>query len=173
MLRSKHNFLFLGLIIMNTYAINKQRIDAHAIETMCHNLHTQITKDAYEPDLIVGISRGGLVPLGYLSGEKMFNMRNTLSVVVKSYEGDQQGEISLLHPIHFEDLNKYKNILVVDDIVDSGQTIQFIIDTLKANLAHASIKVAVLYYKPKVSQVKPDYYVQETEDWIVFPWEQS
>jgi hypoxanthine phosphoribosyltransferase len=175
MLHSKYNFLFLSLTLltMNTYTVNKQSVNAHIIENMCQDLYQKMNNDSYTPDLIIGISRGGLVPLGYLAGEKMFNIRNTLSVAVKSYEGDQHGEISLLHPIHFEDLKQYKNILVVDDIVDSGQTVRFVLDTLKTNLPNASIKTAVLYYKPKVSELKPDYYMQETEDWIIFPWEQN
>jgi len=167
--------LFLGLMLatMNTHTVHKQSVDAHAIEQMCQGLYSTMNNDSYTPDLIIGISRGGLVPLGYLAGEKMFNMRNTLSIAVKSYEGDKQGEINLLHPIHFDDFTQYKNILVVDDIVDSGQTVRFVLDTLKAHLKDASIKTAVLYYKPKVSALKPDYYAQETDDWIIFPWEQD
>ncbi len=156
---------------MNTNMISKQNININAIQSMCQDLYDKINNEGYKPDLIVGISRGGLVPLGYLTGEKMFNIRNTLSVAVKSYEGNKQGEISLLHPIHFEDFTHYKSVLVVDDIVDSGQTVRFVLDILKTNLPNASIKTAVLYYKPKISVINPDYYVHETEDWIVFPWE--
>ncbi len=158
---------------MNTNTIPKQNINTNVIKNMCQELYNTINNESYARDLIIGISRGGLVPLGYLAGEKMFNTRNTMSIAVESYESDQQGEITLLHPIHFEDFKKYKNILVVDDIVDSGQTIRFVLDTLKANLPNASIKTAVLYHKPKVAALTPDYYVQETDDWIVFPWEQD
>jgi hypoxanthine phosphoribosyltransferase len=48
--------------------------------------------------------------------------------------------------------------------------LDFVIKLIKEALPNATIKTAVLFYKPK-SKIKPDYYVEETTDWIVFPWE--
>ena len=61
------------------------------------------------------------------------------------------------------DFYKYEpgTILVVDDIADTGETII---------VQHIIYPTATLFYKPR-SVVKPTFYVRETSDWIVFPWE--
>ncbi|MGE0207493.1 MAG: phosphoribosyltransferase, partial [Candidatus Babeliales bacterium] len=63
-----------------------------------------------------------------------------------------------------------KYILIVDDLVDTGETMKFLIEALKDSLPKTTIKIATLYYKP-TSCIKPDYYIEETTNWIVFPWE--
>ncbi len=60
--------------------------------------------------------------------------------------------------------------MLIDDLVDSGNTMHEILAMLKSELPEATIKIATLCYKPH-SIVKPDYFVATTEDWIVFPWE--
>src|SRR3989304_2951772 len=77
----------------------KKHVDMETIERMCVSVHQQVKKDGFKPDLLVGLSRGGLVPLGYLAGEKMFNNRNTRTINLASYDdGGKQSEIRLLVP---------------------------------------------------------------------------
>jgi len=69
------------------------------------------------------------------------------------------------------DGNNYRNagsILLVDDIVDTGKVMREII----VQCAGLPLKTAALYCKPHTTY-KPDYYVRETVDWIVFPWERD
>lgn len=63
------------------------------------------------------------------------------------------------------DLSQYK-ILIIDDIVDTGLTMKFIIDGIN----NTNIYTSSLFYKPH-SNFCPDFYVYKTQDWIVFPWE--
>lgn len=58
---------------------------------------------------------------------------------------------------------------LVDEIVDSGQSLKLIIDHINQQGA-SEVKTATLYYKPS-SIIKPDYYEKETSKWIIFPWE--
>lgn len=151
----------------------KKVITADQIGSLCEQLYAQISADNFKPDLIIGLSRGGLVPLGYLSGETMFDMRNVITIGLKSYEKSKQSDISIIFPLQQEVIKSAKSILVVDDLVDTGKTILFITKLLKEHNPHANIKVATLLYKPTSALCSPDYYVQETDQWIVFPWEKS
>ena len=65
-------------------------------------------------------------------------------------------------------------MLIIDDVFDTGQTIQAVIEHLrvKARLNTPSdIRIAVPYYKPSrnVSDYTPDYFLHETERWLKFP----
>ena len=149
----------------------KVYVSHERVEKMCHEIFHQVLEQNFKPDLLIGISRGGLIPLGLLAGEQMFDLRTTLSLSVESYEKQKQSQIKLLLPLHAEDIAQYKSILVADDIVDSGKTFEFVTSLLKSKLPNAEIKTAALFYKPESSVVQPDFYVEKTDQWIVFPWE--
>ena len=75
-------------------------------------------------------------------------------------------------PVISQDVNveiRRKNILLVDDLVDTGESIKCALDYLNLKDPE-TVKVATLLMKPW-SKIKPDYYVEETTDWIVFPHE--
>jgi hypoxanthine phosphoribosyltransferase len=121
----------------------------------------------YKFDRVIGISRGGLIPGVFLSHK--FNAPFT-AVGVSSYNDETHLQESLIcdtPDVIFEGWEGL--ILIVDDIADSGKTLQF----LQSKIAHndkISVVIATLYYK-EGSIVKPDYYVETTSRWIVFPWE--
>lgn len=152
----------------------KQYVTYEHHDIMCQKLHQAMSNNGVKPDLIVGLPRGGLVAAALLAGERMFNMRKITTISVASYNDDmQQGKLELLLPFHPEDFEAYQNILIVDDLVDSGKTIAFISNLLKTNLKQAQVTTAALFYKPKNAEFKPDYYVEDTDKWIVFPWEKQ
>src|SRR6266481_1655671 len=95
----------LSLIYFASLAgdVNKVTFSAEQIERMCVKLHGIIKKDAFTPDLILAVSRGGLVPTGFLVNEKMFDMRNVSVICIKSYSDMKQGGMSLVMPFHIED----------------------------------------------------------------------
>lgn len=64
---------------------------------------------------------------------------------------------------------KGRNVLVVDDVADSGKSLVAITDYLKRRKPNR-LKVVTLYTKPKTSRV-PDYFAKSTGAWIIFPWE--
>ena len=142
------------------------------MQEMCASIYKQALADNFKPELLVCLSRGGLVPLGYLSGETMFNNRDTRIINLTSYEGDQQqASVTLLTPIRAEDYAGFGSLLVIDDLVDSGKSIEFVLQELKKVIpTDCVIKVATLFYKER-STIKPNYYDAVTDKWIVFPWD--
>jgi hypoxanthine phosphoribosyltransferase len=84
-------------------------------------------------------------------------------VQAKHYKGKIKEKRIILSPI----LGKIKGpVLIVDDIVDSGETAL----AVKKKLGKSNIDLAVIF-KKHWSKVKPDYYVAKTDKWVVFPWE--
>ncbi|AEH25143.1 phosphoribosyltransferase [Pyrococcus yayanosii] len=122
----------------------------------------------YRPDVIVGVARGGLIPAVRLS--HILNDVPLKVIDVKFYKGiDERAEKPVITiPIH-GDL-KGKKVVIVDDVSDTGKTLEVVIDEVK-KLGAKDVKVACLAMKPWTSVV-PDYYVFRTDKWIVFPWEE-
>jgi len=82
----------------------------------------------------------------------------------------------MIREIILQFLRPAQNILLVDDVFDTGRTIETIISKLSAEMGGANklnIKVAVPWYKPNrnVTRHIPDYYLHQTDDWLVFPHE--
>lgn len=122
-------------------------------------------------DNIMVITRGGMVPACLIS-EKT-GIRNILCAAVMFYNNQEQ---TLPEPIFLqfpEDSQIYgKRILVIDDVWDSGTTIMAVRERLVR--AGGNIDVCVLNYKPTRSKFpgeKPDFYAEETDGWIVYPWD--
>ena len=74
-----------------------------------------------------------------------------------------------------KNLNAEDRLLLVDDVFDSGHSINQIITDLQNECQKSipEIKIATPYFKPRENQTKiaPDFYLYETEDWLVFPHE--
>jgi hypoxanthine phosphoribosyltransferase len=78
------------------------------------------------------------------------------------------GEARITQPLNVS--LKGKNVLIVDDVADTGETIRLVKEHVKSMLAK-DIRIAVIDYK-KTSKFVPDYYAAEMEGWkwIVYPW---
>jgi len=122
-------------------------------------------------DCILAVARGGLVP-ACLIGERA-GIRHIVCAAVMLYEGEERR-----HPepvfIQFPDEAhmRGRHVLVVDDVWDSGSTIVAVRERLRR--AGARADVCVLHYKPARSRFpgdKPDFYAEETDAWIVYPWD--
>lgn len=119
----------------------------------------------FEPDYFLVIARGAMTLAHCLS--HAMNVRSMGFVRARSYEGKEQKGLEL-SPL--PDLGGAKKIIVLDDIVDSGKTMQAIMQEAKQSYPHKTIKTASLFYKESAS-VEPDYYVRTSHDWIEFFWE--
>ena len=81
-------------------------------------------------------------------------------------------------PHLIEQANASDSLLIVDDVFDSGRSVKALIEELskqmRLNMPN-DVRVATPYYKPKNTAVDmvPDYFVHESEDWLVFPHEVS
>ena len=118
-------------------------------------------------DLVVGIARGG-IPAAMVVSDRLGVRIDTITV--KSYSGiAARGSVSILSTLS-EDV-KEKRVLLVDDLVDQGDTMIGVKRFLGEKGAKI-VETAVLFKKPW-SKTHPDYFLETTEEWIVFPFELS
>lgn len=119
----------------------------------------------FKPDMIIGISRGGLVPARIMSD--ILGIKDVAILGVRFYsEIGKTGE----GPVITQDITmdiKGKKILIVDDVADSGKSLIFARERLKDA---KEVRTATLHYKPG-SEYRPDYFVETATAWIVYPWE--
>lgn len=120
-------------------------------------------------DVMLAITRGGLVPAGMLAYR--LRLRNILVAAVEYYDdAGQPGP----HPTFFQfpadPLLRGQRVLVVDEVWDSGTTIAAVIDRVRQ--AGGIPTTAVLHYKPGRSRVEgvPDVHAVETDRWVVYPF---
>jgi hypoxanthine phosphoribosyltransferase len=126
-----------------------------------------VAADGYRPDMILGIARGGLLVaggVGYALGVK-----NTFTMNVEFYTGvDERLELPMILP-PVPDLVDFQEtrLLIVDDVADTGATLQLVQEFCAGKVAE--VRCAVLYEKPR-SIVRCEYVWRRTDRWIIFPW---
>jgi uncharacterized protein len=130
-------------------------------------LAERIHADAYLPDVILAIARGGLLVAGALS--YALGVKNTYTMNVEFYTAPDERLPApmILPPVpELVDLREAK-LLIADDVADTGRTLALV----KAFCAGkvTEVRTAVLYAKPQ-SVVECDYVWRRTDRWIVFPW---
>ncbi|AXX87597.1 putative nucleotide phosphoribosyltransferase [Malaciobacter marinus] len=120
----------------------------------------------YEPDILLAVARGGLT-LSHLMAQAM-DMRNLYALNSIHYEGELK--LDTFNIFNIPDVSHAKRVLVVDDIVDSGETMEEILKVLKEKFPNVEFKLATIFYK-KSAVLQPDYTVREAKEWIDFFWE--
>ncbi|MFH2024116.1 MAG: phosphoribosyltransferase [Candidatus Micrarchaeota archaeon] len=130
----------------------------------CEQLASMIK---HKPDVIIGISRGGLVPARILSD--ILAVKEIKIIGASFYTNIEKTKDTLSITQHISEELNDKSVLIVDDVADSGKSLKEVYDYIIKKGAK-KIKTATLHYKPK-SIFKPDYYVMITDAWIVYPWE--
>lgn len=120
------------------------------------------------PDVVLAISRGGLVPAGMLGYRLGWRDMLVASVVVYD-EGGFRGHAEFLQFPADEHL-RGRHVVVIDEVWDSGTTIAAVVERIVA--AGGRPTTAVLHYKPARSRVDlvPDHFVVETDAWVVYPF---
>ncbi|MBU3013748.1 phosphoribosyltransferase [Poseidonibacter lekithochrous] len=120
----------------------------------------------YEPDVLLAVARGGLT-LAHLMAQAM-DMRNLYTLNSVHYEGELK--LDTFNVFNIPDVSHAKRVLIIDDIVDSGETMEEILKILKEKFPNVEFKLATLFYK-KTAVLQPDYTVREATQWIDFFWE--
>lgn len=144
-------------------------------------LGLQIFESGYRPSFIVGVWRGG-TPVGIAVQEVLDLLgckTDHFAIRTSSYYGmdKQSKEVKVFGLQHLVDtINVDDNLLIIDDIFDSGRSVDAIIQTLKEKCRRNTpddIRVATVYYKPSRNATTrvPDFYLHETDEWTVFPHE--
>lgn len=130
-------------------------------------LADQIAAAGERPDIVIAIARGGLVPAGALAYALGTKAAGTLNVEFYTDVHETLDEPVVLEPMLDTSALAGKNLLVVDDVADSGRTLALVTDLLSGH--GAQVRTAVLYTKPR-SVIRPDFSWRETDLWITFPW---
>ena len=146
-----------------------RKVSWHEVDTCVATVGQAIRAARFRPDCIVAVLKGGMVPARLLSD--YFSSIEIYPIRVKAYAGTRK-----LPRVRLESF-RYpigcKRVLLVDDIHDSGQTLQKVIRHLQRRHPHA-LRTATLFYKHNALH-PPDFHARTVAPnvWVVFPWERN
>jgi hypoxanthine phosphoribosyltransferase len=167
--------------------MNKRFIRANDLLRDSFQLAANIHKAGFEPDFLVGLWRGGsAVGIAVQEGLDFFGTSTDHIAIRTSYSGAQRytemvskADQIRVHGLQYllENLCSHHSMLIVDDVYSTGSSVKAVIDQLaqktRRNLP-ADIRVASVWYRPTPRTLRtPDYFVHETDDWLVLPYELS
>ena len=140
-------------------------VNCTELKLLSHQLAKKIKQTENNFNVIVAIARGGLSVANLLS--YILDLPVT-TISVSTYTGMKKQNTPHIEYGAAKEVEGC-NVLLVDDVADSGETLSFCQNYLKKHKV-ASLSLATLFYKPS-STVKPDFFVKQTKDWVVFPYE--
>ena len=119
-------------------------------------------------DAFVPISRGGL-SMGQMLGE-FYNIREVYAINTIGYDDTQK--LDEVRVFNVPNLQDAKNVLIVDDIVDSGDTLVEVLKVLQSKYPQINFYTASIFYKP-TAIIEPTWWVKEPKGWIEFFWSED
>lgn len=137
--------------------------------------------DGFKVDFAIALWRGGCF-IGSCMHEafkwKGLEVDHVAIRTSKYYGVDQARSTVQVHSLGYlsERLTKESKVLIIDDIFDTGHTLEAVLDTLRLRLKERmpdDVRIATVYYKESRNESKlvPNYYIHKTDRWIVFPHE--
>ena len=165
--------------------MEKRYIGADDLLRDSFQLAATVHDAGFEPDFLVGLWRGGSsVGIAVQEGLEYFGIKTDHIAIRTSYSGaDRYSEMVSkaeqirVHGLQYllENLSAHHSMLIVDDVYSTGSSVNAVIEQLarktRRNLPH-DIRIASVWYRPSEKTVKtPDYFVHETSDWLVLPYE--
>ena len=161
--------------------VEKSYISAQSLLEDSFRLGMQILESGFRPSFIVGVWRGG-TPVGIAVQELLdfFGVQTDhIAIRTSFYKGIGQTDSKIrIHGMQYiiDHVNADQGLLIVDDVFDSGLSIDAVISHLKRRSrrnAPTDTRIATVYYKPRNNRTErtPDYFVHETDHWLVFPHE--
>jgi xanthine phosphoribosyltransferase len=166
---------------MNKIYLTWQDVEHHTQEIL-----RQIHADAWRPDYVVGLTRGGLVPANLISQYLDCRME-TLKVSLRD-DTECESNLWMAEDAFGHEMEQPKNILIVDDINDTGATLNYIREDWPSGcfpdnpcwtkVWGSNVRVAVLVDNESskseipISYSAVDINKAEQDSWIVFPWEE-
>lgn len=128
------------------------------------NLSKQLKE--YQPDTLLAIARGG-VTLGHF----LANALNTRRLfTINSIHYDDTKKLDTFEIFNIPNLNDAKKVVIIDDIIDSGETMGEILKILNEKFPKTEFKVATIFYKP-TAVLQADFKIKQAHEWIDFFWE--
>ena len=165
--------------------MNKSFVTADDLLLDSFRLAAEVYESGFRPDFLVGLWRGGsAVGIAVQEGLDHFGVETDHIAIRTSYRGqqyysnmvDKAGAIRVhgLRYLH-ERISSHHSMLIVDDAYSSGFSVNAVIEQLRRkarrNLPH-DIRIATVWYRPTERTIRPpDFFVHETTDWLVLPYE--
>ena len=141
------------------------------IDRITDELVIKIRESNFKPDYLVGITNGGLIPLYFLT-KKLGDISEVFTVAATSYDKDRKKDLQILH-VPSVDMTG-KKVLLVDEITETGDTLNSVKEVLMEKCHPMEIKTVTLGVNIEKTKIYPDFYgVKESGDWVVFPWEKE
>jgi len=167
--------------------MNERFIAADDLLRDSFQLAANIFNAGFEPDFLVGLWRGGsAVGIAVQEGLEYFGTRTDHIAIRTSYTGAPgysqmvgKADAIRVHGLQYllENLSAHHSMLIVDDVYSTGSSVNAVIRQLaqktRRNLP-GDIRIATVWYRPTEKTLRtPDYYVHETGEWLVLPYELS
>jgi len=167
--------------------MNERFIAADDLLRDSFQLAANIHDAGFKPDFLVGLWRGGSsVGIAVQEGLDYFGVKTDHIAIRTSYTGARnysqmvsKADSIRVHGLQYllENLSSHHSMLIVDDVYSTGSSVSAVINQLtrktRRNLPN-DIRVASVWYRPTEKTLRtPDYFVHETKDWLVLPYELS
>lgn len=167
--------------------VTRNFVNANDLLLDSFRLAVNIHQSGFKPDFLVGLWRGGsAVGIAVQEGLDHFGIDTDHIAIRTSYCGQlsyskmvDKGKSIRAHGLRYlhERVCEHHSMLIVDDVYSSGSSVKAVIDQLRKksrkNLPH-DIRIATVWYRPTERTIRPpDYFVHETRDWLILPYELS
>ena len=167
--------------------MNERFIGADDLLQDSFQLAANIYEAGFKPDFLVGLWRGGsAVGIAVQEGLDYFGVKTDHIAIRTSYTGARgysqmisEGDNIRVHGLQYllENLCSHHSMLIVDDVYSTGSSVTAVISQLarktRRNLPQ-DIRIGTVWYRPSEKTLRtPDYFVHETNDWLVLPYELS
>jgi len=159
--------------------MKKQYISAQSLLDDSFLLAQKIFESGFQPTFILALWRGG-APVGIAVQEYLAHKNietDHIAIRTSYYDGiDGTDSDVKIYGINYlvKTVTADDRILIVDDVFDSGRTVEAVMEELKTKMrrnAPSQVRIAAPYYKPTRNKVsfEPDYFIHTTEEWLKFP----
>ena len=165
--------------------MNKRIIAADDLLRDSFELAADIYRADFRPDFLVGLWRGGsAVGIAVQEGLEYFGVETDHIAIRTSYAGAESYERMVagnprirVHGLEYllDNLSARHSLLIVDDVLGTGSSVEAVLDALRRKCRRnlpRDIRVATVWFRPSAKTVRtPDFFVHETADWLVLPYE--
>jgi hypoxanthine phosphoribosyltransferase len=165
--------------------MNKRFVAANDLLLDAFRLATKIVESEFRPDFLVGLWRGGsAVGIAVQEGLDHFGVKTDHIAIRTSYRGQDRypemvdrADSIRVHGLRYlhERVCAHHSLLIVDDAYSTGSSVNAVVKQLgkkaRRNLP-GDIRIATVWYRPTEKTIRPpDYFIHETSDWLVLPYE--
>lgn len=161
--------------------IQKKFITPEELRLDSYRLAAQVLKSGFTPDTMIALWRGGATPGKCVHEFLKYKGLTVDHVAIRTskYTGIDEADSKVqVHSLGYlsNKLNKESKVLIIDDVYDTGDTITAVLEALRNKLGENcpdDIRIGTIHYKPKRNRSNRvhNYYVRETDEWLVYPHE--